>query len=160
MQTERAALGEKWESRGGEPSDPAGLAGQLLGLSRPEFHLQPGDSAVPAQPAGDTHTQRFHSANASCQQQPWVKQGISSLSDSPHWYIRLINTHMNSPDVQLLIAASVCLQASQQSTSTQSLTSWHTWNYHSEFWPGTGGSHSFSCFKQRSTKQQLHHIYH
>lgn len=77
MQIERAALGEKWESGGSEPGDPAGLTGQLLGLTRPELRLQPGDPALPAQPAGDTHTQWFHTAHASCRQQPWVKQNIN-----------------------------------------------------------------------------------
>lgn len=77
MQVKWAALGEKWESGGSEPGDSAGRAGQLFGLIRPELRLQPGDSALPAEPTGDTHAQRLHTAHAICQQQPWVKQRIS-----------------------------------------------------------------------------------
>lgn len=74
MQPEQAAFGEKWEFRASDPGDPAGLKGQLSGLLRPELHLQLGDTALPAQPAGDARAQRIHAAHASRQQQLWVKQ--------------------------------------------------------------------------------------
>lgn len=74
MQTEWSSMGYKWESRATKPGDPARLTRQLFGLPGAELRLQPGDSALPEEPAGDSHTQWVHVAHASRQQQLWVKQ--------------------------------------------------------------------------------------
>lgn len=54
----------------------------------------------------------------------------------PQWYIYPWSTHINWLNDLTLTVVVICLQASRQSTSIRSPTSWHTWTYHSELWLG------------------------